>query len=187
MRDLIAYLRSLPPGNVADVETLERLLRDAWRDFDGWREEGMDGYKLLRRTEDMRWEPPLLRFVLERHGGTNLGSTRAELQHWVVDIKAREVRIEKRGRRQLHSMAPRVEVKPVAIELVEKILNGSDDPRLKWNKDGTVSVRRTIAFPDDGSFKITLSGRRKRLIAYVAEFLAPQRWSEVRMNTFGKH
>jgi hypothetical protein len=36
--------------------------------------------------EDVTWEPPVLRFAVERHGRTVAGSTRADLQNMGMDI-----------------------------------------------------------------------------------------------------
>jgi hypothetical protein len=37
----------------------------------------MTGQKLLGRMEEVVWEPPILSFTVERHGGTVQGSSRA--------------------------------------------------------------------------------------------------------------
>lgn len=66
----------------------------------------MEAYKLLGRMEQVRWEPPVLSFIVERHGETVNGSTRAELQHWEVAVENRTARIVKTGQRQLKPMAP---------------------------------------------------------------------------------
>ena len=64
---------------------LEPLLASCWGEFSG-DDGGMMGDKLIGRMEAVEWNPPLLTFVIERHGGTVMGSTRAELQHWEVNI-----------------------------------------------------------------------------------------------------
>lgn len=43
----------------------------------GCYEGGMLSNKLLRRMEDVLWALPILSFRIERHGGTDCGSTRA--------------------------------------------------------------------------------------------------------------
>ena len=67
---------SIPPEHVREVEM---LLADCWDRLSGGRREGMRGYKLVGRTEDMSWWPPTLTFGLERHGALVNGSTRAEV------------------------------------------------------------------------------------------------------------
>lgn len=55
----------------------------------------MEAHKLLSRMEQIVWEPPVLTFVIARHGGMVLGSTRAELQHWAVDLNKMTAEITK--------------------------------------------------------------------------------------------
>jgi hypothetical protein len=62
-----------------DVYELVNLLAAAWDDLSIARGSGMEPDKLYDRMEKVHWEPPLLLFVIERHGGTVQGSTRAEL------------------------------------------------------------------------------------------------------------
>ncbi len=45
------------------------ILLDAWSEMRG-DDGGMAPYKLLGRTEAMDWQPPVLAFEIERHGGT---------------------------------------------------------------------------------------------------------------------
>ncbi len=55
----------------------------------------------LGRMEDVRWEPPVLSFRIERHGAMGVGSTRAELQNWRVDFDLKPAQCEcSRGYRQ---------------------------------------------------------------------------------------
>ena len=186
MADLKTYLSTVQPGEIDDPNELERILAHHWDSLKGWRMEGMSGFKLINRMEDVRWNPPILSFVLERHGGTAMGSTRAELQHWEVNVKEGWCGIVKRGRRQVRSMAKGVSVKPVAAETAQMILGGKQDDRLKWDKDGCVKVRPATLFPDDGSFKITISGRRKKFRQFLAEMLMPHGWEWDGMNGFRK-
>lgn len=86
----------------------------------------MAAYK-LERLEEPTWMPPLLSFVVERHGGTVLGSTRAELQKWWVDPFKAEVVLSKGGWRQLYPMSPRLNVGPLADRVAELVLSGMDD------------------------------------------------------------
>jgi hypothetical protein len=76
---LRALLRDVEPWPVADASSLEGLLVGCWEQFAGGEAHGMSGDKLLGRMEEVTWAPPLLAFVIERHGGTVLGSSRTEL------------------------------------------------------------------------------------------------------------
>jgi hypothetical protein len=80
---LRAHLATIVPGKITDTTDLEPLLAACWGEFSG-DYGGMEGYKLLGRIEDVTWGPPTLTFTIERHGGTVMGSSRAELQHWEV-------------------------------------------------------------------------------------------------------
>ena len=71
-----------------------------------------------------------LRSELERHGGTVLGSTRAEVQHWEVDPRAATARVVRSTHRQLHPMAARLDVRQLAAEVAALILSGANDDRL---------------------------------------------------------
>jgi hypothetical protein len=51
--------------------------------------------------EDVAWQPPKLSFAVERHGGMVMGSTRADVQHWEVDLEKRTTSLAKAGRRQV--------------------------------------------------------------------------------------
>ena len=79
------YLDSVPFGAITDTDTLIPLLKNAWQEFDGSDRCGMKNDKLTR-IENARWDPPCLEFTIERHGGTVLGSSRGELQHWMINI-----------------------------------------------------------------------------------------------------
>jgi hypothetical protein len=111
----------LPPGPVADVSAVERLLAACWGDLvrdDG----GMAGNKLLGRMEAVTWKPPTLGFQIERHGGTVLGSSRAEIQHWEVDLEKKTAILTKTGHRQLRPMRPRLNIEPLVEEIVRLIV-----------------------------------------------------------------
>jgi hypothetical protein len=85
MDELMNYLKNLEPGPVEMTTHLERLLAEVWDDLGG-DNGGMAGIKLIRRMEQVEWHRPILIFLIERHGGTVLSSTRAELQRmkWIA-------------------------------------------------------------------------------------------------------
>jgi hypothetical protein len=80
LKELQEMLRGLQPGEVSDPAPVATLLAKCWDELPGSEDAGMRGYKLLGRMEDVRWDPPTIRFAIERHGATTLGSTRAEVQ-----------------------------------------------------------------------------------------------------------
>ncbi len=144
----------------------------------------MQAHKIRGRTEDLAWNPPQLTFKIERHGGTVNGSTRAEMQHWCVDVAAHTAEIVSTGRRQLRAMAKRVNVKGPAAEIAEAILKGQESASLKRYPDGRVKVLISALIPHGDDFKQTVAGRRKRFRAALEALIQPQGWSEVSTNTY---
>src|SRR4051794_23218609 len=131
LRELLA---PLGPGSMSETTELERSLACCWDEFDGSAEGGMEGDKLLGRMESVGWQPPVLTFVIERHGGIVRGSTRAELQHWSVNLDDATATLSRTGHRQLEPMSPRIttsEMRERAGRLAELIVNGRDDERLR--------------------------------------------------------
>src|SRR5271157_472113 len=100
MDELRNYLNTLEPGPVEETTHLERLLAEVWDDLGG-DNGGMAGIKLIRRMERVEWHRPILTFLIERHGGTVLGSTRAELQRWSVHLDRGTATCVRTGHRQL--------------------------------------------------------------------------------------
>ncbi len=169
-----------PTPPTSEIETHLARLWDTLAGDDG----GMVGRKLHGRMEAVVWNPPKLTFNIERHGATVLGSGRAEVQKWTVDLEQRTKSVKLVGRRQLHPQQPRLDVMPVAEELATAIMGGRQDPRLRW--DGTGRVRLLIGkvLPAGSAVKETLAGRRNRLREAVAGLLAPAGWRMVRANVF---
>src|SRR5262249_33655693 len=120
------YLTTILPGPIADDITLEPLLAACWGDLEA-DDGGMESYKLLNRMEDVTWTPPRLNFAVERHGGTVMGSSRAELQHWEVDLENRTAMLAKTGHRQLRQTAQRIYVKPLVERVLTAFRNGSEN------------------------------------------------------------
>jgi hypothetical protein len=162
------YLGSLEPDEI-DAGRLMTFLVPAWPTIDGAHEDAMAAHKLAR-LERPRWNPPLLTFNIERHGGTVLGSTRAELECWTVDVVRGEAAATMVGYRQLTPAQPRFDVKVPVRELVAAMRAGSDDPRLKRTKEGGVEVLTGEILPL--ASKQTTNGRRKRFYELLDAELA---------------
>src|SRR5262245_40578289 len=92
MADALDQLRQLleahEPGPLSLTPEMERLLAEGWSALTGTHG-GMWGCKLFGRMESVKWQPPLLGFRIERHGAFKMGSTRAEIQVWEVDLEKR--------------------------------------------------------------------------------------------------
>jgi hypothetical protein len=170
------FLQAQPAGPVVD-ETLVGVLMDAWDSLNR-DDTRMEAFK-LRRIEAPSWDGSMLRFSVERHGWTALGSTRAEMQHWVVDPRAGTAVLERSTHRQLEPMAPRLDVRPLVAEVAALIVDGVDDERLKWSADGTVvTVRIGEIILAESAARQTVTGRRRRFRAALDEALPGQRIGE---------
>jgi hypothetical protein len=179
----IEALRQYLADGGTNRSTIENLLASCW---DGLTadDEGMEGYKLLNRMENVSWQPPILGFSIERHGGTVLGSTRAEVQHWEVNLEKQTATIIKVGHRQLSPMAKRVYIRPLAEELLQAISAGKKDERLIWHGEDEVVLCTSFIFPRKSGFRMTVGGRRKRLREAVANVLLKEGWERVNNDTF---
>ena len=111
---------------MAKPADLERLLADCWQEFNG-DDGGMTGDKLLGRMEEVVWEPPILSFTIERHGGTVLGSSRAKLQEWMLDMASMTARCAQARFRQVETRQPRLNVVPLAEEVANAIFQRRED------------------------------------------------------------
>ena len=181
--DLLNYLATLLPGPIPDTGKLARLLADTWHDFSG-DDGGMKGHKLLGRMEDVVWHPPLLTFTIERHGGTVMGSTRATLQEWTVDLEKKTVVCVEARHRQLRPNQPRLDVTSIAEEIASQIVKRQQDHRLVWYADGRVRVLVGKVLPEGSAVKQTLAARRKRFRAAVKERLIRQGWQGCGVNVY---
>ncbi len=144
----------------------------------------MEARKLFRRMEAVTWNPPLLTFTIERHGAYVLGSTRATLQKWTVDVERRTAVCDDVGYRQLIPRQPRLDVAAIAEEIIDLIVKRSKDERLKWFPDGRVRVLVGNILPDKSAVKQTLTAQRKRFRAAVKEQLANHGWQECGVNVY---
>jgi len=175
-------LKKVKPGAVEGAPELGSLVRASWDEFRCSNEHGMTVEKLYR-WEDPVWEPPYLRFTIERHGGTVHGSSRADLHHWTLDVETGEAFCGTGGYRQLRPRQPALNVTPLANEIRRAIVEGREDKRLKWNKDGSVRLLIGEVIPESGPKK-TVVGRRTRLRARLEELLCSSCWRRVRVNVY---
>lgn len=183
MTTLRNYLNSLEPGPVEETTQIERLLADIW-DHLGGDDGGMTGQKLVGRMKQSEWNSPVLSFLIERHGGTVLGSSRAEIQQWSVDLDRRIATCDRTGCRQLSPMAKRLDVDSIADGIADKIVDCKPDDRLRWLGDGRVKVEVSKIFADRSGYKQTVQGRRRRLREALIERLSAKGWTHLGRNTF---
>lgn len=184
MKELTEYLRSIPAGSVSNTYELERHLAVCWDELFGNDAEGMTAYKLHGRMEKVRWQDPLLTFEIERHGGTALGSTRADRQEWTIDLGKRSASCRFVGYRQVKPRQPGLDVRPMAQHVAQLILTHADDECLKWNADGSVRVLIGEILPLGSAVTQTLEGRRKRFRNTVEALLRQAGWERTRGNVY---
>ena len=77
--------------------------------------------------EYVEWNPPKLGFIIEKHGGTVMGSSRAELQDWSIDVEGKIAYCSVSGYRQIYPRNPPFNVNPIADEIRDLILNREQD------------------------------------------------------------
>jgi hypothetical protein len=139
VQELLAHLNSeITPGPVVPTDPLCKALAACWLELDGNEDTGMYPKKLVPDLlEDVRWEPPRLTFVMERHGGTVLGSTRAEVYTYTVDLQERTVTSETHRRyRQLSPRVKPLDTQQICDDVAAQVIGGKKDSRLKWSPDG---------------------------------------------------
>jgi hypothetical protein len=186
--ELRVYLATVPAGAIDDAQKIEQLLADSWEELAG-NQGGMAADKLYGRTENMEWQPPLLRFEIERHGARKFGSTWAEIQSWKVDVEKGQATVtpsELNRKRLVGQRLPPLDVKPIAQETVNLILAGKSDERLKWYGETKFKIIIGKLFPPSSACKQTLAGRRKRFSRVIHEDLVHHGWHQVGTHTYEK-
>lgn len=179
--DLRFYLENLPAGALLDVERIAGLLADSWASLDGNDATHMRPDKLWR-LEEPNWQPPFLEFSIERHGQTVMGSSRASLYRWRVNVQEGSATIVGEKRRQVHTTDKRLDVRPIAEAVADAIINSKDDARISIGKDGTIKLKIANIIPATNAQ--TTSSRRSRFRKYLNEMIAPHGWKELRANIY---
>jgi hypothetical protein len=183
---LRGHLDSLSVGVIQDTRAVVAELELVSDELEGSGLEGMTAAK-LHRIESVEWHPPVLSFWLERHGGTVMGSTRAEMHRWTVDLDSGIANCEETGRyRQLYDRDKPLRVEPLVAGVVGAIGAVNKDPRLKWYADGTVRV--LVSSLVSGEFKQTVSGRRRRFREALDRELRAIGWTRLtgKLDTYQK-
>ena len=183
MEKLRKYLAALPSGEIADTAELEALLAEAWDQFSSGYG-SMPAHKIPGRLEDVKWNPPLLSFTIERHGAMKMGSSRAELQAWVVNLDQETADCSQTRYRQMYKREPPLKTKVLAEETGKLIVKREDSPNLKWYDEKTrvrVFIGNIILA---NVARQTLVGRRKRFRRDLTEFLKDYGWKETSWNNY---
>ena len=185
LQNLRNLLSQLPSGPLIEVGRIERLLFESWNELAGNDSGGMEAYKLLNRTENMNWKPPVLEFQIERHGSTAMGSVYAGVQTWSVDVQKAVAQLGNREKRCLiGKRAKGLKAGPIAADIEALIVARKEDPRLKWLSETCVRIDISKVIPTTN--KQTTSSRRKRFKKALDERLEVAGWHVVpgKLNTF---
>ena len=163
-----------------DEGTVIGLLEDCWHAFSGSDRTSLTVEKFYR-IESIDWKPPTLMFAIERHGGTVQGSSRAEIHAWYLNLDTRDADCdESHSYRQTRPRRPVVRTRPLAEDIVGKIVAGEDDECLKWSDGGRcVKVIAGVALPAMGAYRQTLEGRRRRFRKDLQELMTAAGWDLV--------
>jgi hypothetical protein len=175
-------LADLPAGPILADEKMriESLLAAAWHELQGGNEEAMEGFKLHGRSENLIWQPPFLRFTIERHGGTVLGSTRAALHRWEVNVESGVAVLgDTSSFRQVAPRAQPLRVDPVVAEVVRAIEHHQEHPALEWRTPTRVRVVASRVEGLGEGFSQTIAGRRRRFTTALDQQLAILGWSRL--------
>ena len=183
MRVLRTFLDAQGAGPLVDTEGLIACLMPVWADLEGAGDEAMEPWK-LGRMENPEWLPPVLTFVVERHGGTVLGSTRADRQTWTVNLDLATAIPATSGYRKIRPRAARLDVEPLVAEVMRLVVDGIEDKRLKWSADhGTVRIAVGQFIPAGGPMQ-TVEGRRKRFRVKLESAMAEAGWAKTAPGTY---
>src|SRR4051794_36586696 len=115
-------LDQLPPGPITDSAKIEAALAAAWPEIKGSDAEATSARKLIGRMESIDWQPPILKFLLERHGETVQGSVYAPVHRWKVDVLQGTASCSIAGRRQVKPKDKKLHVSAFAEELAPAIV-----------------------------------------------------------------
>ncbi len=174
--DLRRFLNRIAPGIVSEWEELADLLTRCWNALMIEDTHGMTSAK-LDRMEQIRWNPPLLSFDIERHGGTVKGSVYAEIQTWNINVETQTASCTPGGKRLKRARQQRLNMAPLVVDVVQLIKGRRANERLHW-RDARVRVLIEKIIPH-GVSQQTVATRRKRFSMCLEQALKESGWVKV--------
>jgi hypothetical protein len=166
---LLDALKNTPYGAIEGQEKgkIISLLANCWHELEGADQTAMKVSK-LHRAEALMWRPPVLSFTIERHGASVLGSSRAELHEWEINLEQATAHVNRGRYRQIGPTAPRLDVKPIVERVCDAVQQGPtsscdlvEKRVVVWTGDHQVSIWHGKLIPGGGPQQ-TVAGRRKR-------------------------
>jgi hypothetical protein len=105
IKKLQTFLSDVPHGAIpaSKWDHVLKLVEASWPEFSGSGDTKMAAWKIRRGEgpDDLTWDPPHLSFCIDRHGGTVLGSSRAEKQQWTLNLERLTADHTKSGYQQI--------------------------------------------------------------------------------------
>lgn len=178
IQSLLRILQDYPQKQeIAPSKEIIEALKECWLFFVAVNQEGMHTGK-LERIEKVIWTPPKLTFYIERHGAIAMGSTRAEIQYWELDLENLTAESGTHGFRQIYARDKPLKTQKLAEEIADLILTGKEDPRLKWSSPTWVRIQIGMAIPY--TVRRTTADRRKRFSKQITAILGQGGWKLVK-------
>lgn len=168
------FLNGCLPGSLPCTDELRCLLAEEWSTFEGSDQFATNDRKFTpdRVLTDVEWCPPLLSFVIERHGAiVGGGSGTADLYRWELNVIQSIATATRAGGRRVRPAAPALDVGPLVKRVVSAIVSKEIAPFLKWKGEDTVEILIGTLIRNEGP-KTTVEGRRKRLREAITAELA---------------
>jgi hypothetical protein len=175
------YLYSLTPMVIdknSEVENIVlNLLSESWHLFAGSDQHSTHAYK-LNRAEELTWNGKELTFLLERHGQTTRGSTRASVHLWTINPLIRSAICQDDGVRQVHKSQPRLDLNEVADCVIQLVKAGVNCDEVTWVPDKTsITINLSAVLPI--AVAQTARSRNKRFRALIAILMRDLGWVEL--------
>jgi hypothetical protein len=167
MRTLRVLLRRNGPGPIFDVEAARNALSDAWDECAGGDRTKLGAYSVAS-AQKLEWNPPLLTFLVDRHGGAAFGPSGAERQSWTIDLDAQTAEVVTTVYWQLRPGTPAFGVGAAARGIAVAVAAGAARPGLVWSSPESVRVILS-AFMPPGPMRTTDVWRKRLRIALDAE------------------
>jgi hypothetical protein len=175
------YLADMTPGKLADdtKTAVCSMLMDCWEELDGSEMEKTHSYK-LSRIEEISWAPPILSFLLERHGAACMGSSRNTLHYWEVDLNAGTATVVHKSYRQPKGYLDQsMNTMANAKEVADLIQSGKTSDVIEWRDGGRLAVVK-VSLLIPATNKQTTAARRKRFTDQLETIMKQHGWIKMR-------
>ncbi|BFN37822.1 hypothetical protein [Fidelibacter multiformis] len=183
------YLESLPSGKIEkgqDVFKVKHYISNCWDIFKYSDGKNINSVINNKPIYNVVWNPPVIKFKIPEYYN-NRSTTRVDCEEWHLDLDTKIAKCYIGGYIQLLPKKPRLNVKPIAEELVPIIINRKEDPRIEWKKDGSVRIKLGEIITSDRQFNRTVQDRRKRFKAELNRLLEEQGWHMLKPNHYAQN